>query len=399
MRTLVVSDLHLGQGLQANPAGARALSRLLDGVGEGPLRIVLNGDTFEGEGQAFDERAHPHEFPGGLEQARALTHVARVVEAGGELLIRTCERVESYRSAALARIHAILRISPQGQRRVAVQWASTSGVLEISGVRIVVTRPCIRASVAQQRLLVELLEPLRRNYGTGIVEHLLPDLEAAALGAIAVNPTAVRLTLCERASSRRHDDVASWMATLIGDVALETEERGILLAALDPECSLAAAEYTILDRARAKILRHCLAQRVCDARGLRQFASAEVSALRRGARSCGASAVLVASSHLPAWSGSDGLVVVDTGSWVDTVRVPPDTGEEGWRQMLDAWERLPRRYGEEPALAMAAGLRSQFTAALVEPRAAGGVSLSLLESAPGRQFVRLCEAALPLSAS
>ena len=74
-RTLVVSDLHLGNGGDFDTfAGAQALPALLDRLGQTPIRVVLNGDTVD-----FLMNEDPLE----LDPERAVTQAAAPQAATG----------------------------------------------------------------------------------------------------------------------------------------------------------------------------------------------------------------------------------------------------------------------------------------------------------------------------
>lgn len=402
MRTLVLSDLHLG--CRARPRSvesARSLTALLRHLGATPLRIILNGDTFDFAAEAdtlrVDVSAVMRGFVEGSERAGVLAWLGRNVDAGGELIVRPGEDDSELSDPALQdRVVAGLGVSLAGRRRVSFTGAGAPTVVEVGGARVLILRASPGHGGARRRRIAELLNQLRIHYGVGLAEHLRPDYEAAVLAAIAVNPTAVKLVLRRRDPSARwrsEAETLAWIFALVQKVVLDDEERDALLTALDPELTLAGADYPHLDTSRLKIFAHCLGRRSqIDAQGLRVLRDAEVGELRARALRLRASAVLFAYSHVPAWRAGEGegRCLVDTGSWgptIDGARAAPV------RRILEAWERIPRLDGlSDPGLLARAGLRDQRTAAIVEPLARGhGARVCLFEWSSRDVLVRLRE--------
>ena len=379
MRTLVLSDLHLGSSARPRlRESARALTALFRHLGAAPLRIILNGDTFDlvAESERLDSEvlAVMRGFVGDPSDVGVLACLGRVVDAGGELVVRPGEDdLELREPEVQSTIVSGLGASMGGQRRVSFAEAGEPTVFEVGGMRVVVTRPKRSATGEGRRLAAELLSPLRVHYGAGLAEHLRPDYEAAVLAAIAVNPTAVKLVFQRRAESsarlRSAAEVRASLFILLDVAALDQEERNALSAALDPELTLMPADYPYLDRARLKLFDHCLSRRPrTDAQGLRRVRAEEAREFGLEARRLGAAALLFAHSHVPAWSDGGAPQLVDTGSWCPTIDAPALDREGRARRVLDAWERIPRLEAlAEPGLAARAGLRRRQTAVLVEP--------------------------------
>ncbi len=407
MRTLVLSDLHLGS--RARPRlreSARALTALFRHLGAAPLRIILNGDTFDlvaeadklGSGVLTVMRG----FVAEPSHGRVLAGMGRVVDAGGELVVRPGEDDRELRDPEVqSAIVSGLRASIAGQARVSFAQGGGPTVFDVGGTRVVVTRPKPSSASGGRRLAAELLSPLRVHYGAGLAEHLRPDYDAAVLAAIAVNPTAVKLVFQRRSESsarlRSAAEVRASLLILFDVAALDHEERNALIAALDPELTLMPADYPCLDRARLKLFEHCLSRRpTTDAQGLRTMRAEEAMALGLEARRLGAAALLFAHSHVPAWSDGGAPQLVDTGSWCPTIDPPAIDREGRARRVLDAWERIPRLEAlAEPGLAARAGLRRRQTAALVEPLGADeGARLTLFDWSCERGLVCVREADL-----
>jgi len=404
MRTLILSDLHLGCRADARSLeSARSVIALLRHLGSSPLRVILNGDTFDfiarRDSFSSDVLAVMRGCIDGPADASVLASLGRIVDAGGELVVRPGEDDRELGESAIQRLFVTgLGVSLAGSGRVSFAVAGVPTVVESGGVRVLVTRTSPLANDAGRRLVVELLNPLRLHYGVGLAEQLRPDCEAAVLAALAVNPTAIKLVLrshetCARGRAKRETWVR--LIALLGQVVLDPEERQALVAALDPELMLAAADYPHLDRARLRLFTYSLGR--CsgtDADGLRSLLDSEAREFREKARRLGAAAVLFAYSHVPTWSEDDELCLVDTGSWGPTIDGLVGV-DDPYRRILEAWEQIPQLGGlASPELIARAGLRHQQTAALVESRSGGeGARLTLMEWS-NNEIVRLRETLL-----
>lgn len=398
MRTLVVSDLHLG--CAACPglfAGADALASLLAELGPAPLRVVLNGDTFDFPAQAGaggDAASAMRSFVEDAEGAQLLARLGRIVAAGGELIVRAgehdCELVEPAVQALVVRG---LELARTDERRV-VFHARRALLLRVGGARVLVARRADGRGDASRWLAEHLLNPLRRQYGVGLADLLRPDYAGAVLAAFAVNPIAAKLVL--RQLELEIDRAPPQLRAAFAGAGLSEREARVVAVALDPDAVLGPLDYEVLQHARLKLFRHSLGRRVAPRDGLRAIVDREWDALRSAARRRRATAWLIGHSHIAGWRDEDGLVVADTGAWSLSIDPPPSSDVHAWRRRLDAWQRITRIDRLDAIQAAGAGVSARFTAAMIDPLAAeGGARLVLGECRPGRRLVALRERRLP----
>lgn len=408
MRTLVISDLHLGCGAAPGIfAGAGALSDLLAALA-GPLRVVLNGDTFDFIAQAphaAPESVHSH-IRALFEDSRTTGVLALLVEnlAGrGELLVRTGDHDHELASSSVQDLlRSRLGLATRSSPRLSFSTADTPTELRVGRARVVLTHALVdRGDPADRWLARNLLNPLRREFGVGLADLLRPDYPAAVLAALAVNPTAARHVfrqpLGEAAWHHLNGTGETPPALHLGEAltraGLTAREQEVMTLALDPNASDGAHDRA-LDAARLKLFRAALAGHGGRARPTaRTLSGPERTAARALARRARASAVIAGSTHAVGWSGEDDdLVILDTGTWAWIVELPAATDDAtDWQRCLDEWQRTPR-IGGRPGLA--SPICARLTGALLEPLSSGrGTLLALIEWREGR-LVRLHERAL-----
>lgn len=409
MRTLVLSDLHLGYAAMPGVfAGARALPALLDELARRPLRVILNGDTFDdaalGEplesdpGRAGQQLRAIAEYP---MNAPVFAALARVLERGGEVVLRAGEHdPEIGLEAVQAGLRAVLGAA--GPTRMTFQAGHGPAVFAVGGVRVVVVHDLAAAdgqAPPARALPRRLTHPLRRQFGMEFVDLFKPDAIAGALAALAVNPTAVKLLFAaEPAASvwrALADDLSGdpqlrELADAFGH-SLGAHERELLTAALDPAGAIGCEprDAWIFDQARHKLLDAAL-QRL-PARQAPDGPPDEASwaAALALASECAAGAVLAGHTHVPCFRAEAALTFVGTGAWVWALAPPADDSARA--RLLAAWQRDPRvdPRRREPALS------ARFTAGLLEPRG-DGASLRLLEwTDTGLREHAACELAPP----
>lgn len=409
MRTLVISDLHLGCGITPGIfAGAVALAGLLAELARGPLRIVLNGDTFDFVAQEPYDASEPPQLSGRVPIEGALSTgildiFAQALAGRGELLFRVGDHD---RELAIPAVQHLLRgrmsLGPAPHPRVRFAPADLPTHLRIGGARVVLTHSLVHRADARDRWLARnLLNPLRREFGVGLADLLRPDYAAAILTTLAVNPTAARHVFREPPGDAawRHlrglDALAPALrlADALTRAGLTAHEQDVMTRALDPYDG-GGTHDRALDTARLKLFRAALAGHGAPGGPARALCADERTTAQTLARQGRAAAVIAGGSHAAGWSEVDGdPTIVDTGAWTWLVDLPRTTDDvAAWQRCLDAWQRTPR-IGGRPGLP--APMRTCFTGALLEPRPAGrGTVLALVEWRAG-ELLRLHERVLP----
>lgn len=410
MRTLVLSDLHLGcAAVPGVFAGAEALPALLDHLGGPPLRVVLNGDTFDftalEEPFSTDHDASAGQLGAFVEDranAPVLAALARVLARGGVLVLRTGEHDEEL---ALAGVQAGLRdhfaaagVAPN----LVFQTGPDAHVLAVGGARVAVVHDLLgsgRGGPGSRVLARRLLQPLRREFGLDFVDLLKPDPARAALAALAVNPTAAKLVFAgapaasvwRGLSDPRHVHDAAGLTEAMAGADLDPRERELILAALDPAAAIGSEprDSSQLDLARLKLLRAALGgpRGQCEPTGAPgphgaagPITADESAAARRLAQGRDVAAVLAGHTQAAGFAAEDALCIVDTGAWVWRFTAPHDNA--GWQRLLTRWQQAPGLH----ALRRDTPLWVRFTAALLEPIRGGGARLDLIEWHRGVPF-------------
>jgi UDP-2,3-diacylglucosamine pyrophosphatase LpxH len=225
MQTLVVSDLHLGPGGQLDIfAGEATFPPLLDGI-DGPVRVVLNGDTLD---FLLDDEPLELDVERACRQASAIVSskaslgalgaLARVTKRGGEVIVRPGNHDLEL---AIPEVQAVLRgaITAAGGDGGAVSFdaGEVPAPFEVGGRKILITHgehddpfntwqvPRVLARAARANnaepfayppgsLLVKaILNRLKRKLR--FVDLLKPDFHGAVLTALAVRPMELRAIL------------------------------------------------------------------------------------------------------------------------------------------------------------------------------------------------------------
>lgn len=219
MKTLIISDLHLGNGGPYDVfEGRETLPALLEHLAAEPLHVLVNGDGVdflmnEDPLELDEERA--------VSQAKAIVanpatlavlHAfGRVLERGGDVTIRLGNHdVE----LAFVAVQNVFRAALQQPAHIAAKLVFTLGdtpeVMTIGGVRILVThgeqddrwnkvdyeklrKADKRYTYAPGSVLVKkILNPGTKQHGMRFLSLLKPDFQGAALSALAVDPSVAK---------------------------------------------------------------------------------------------------------------------------------------------------------------------------------------------------------------
>lgn len=428
MRTLIVSDLHLGNGGEYDVfAGGEALPAFLDKNAATPTRVIVNGDGLD---FLMNEDPLELDVTRAGEQTRAIAAApgsaavlqafGRVLARGGEVIIRLGNHdVE----LALPEVQALLR-SALGQPgpiadRLVFQLGDAPALIDVGGARLLVTHgehndswnqvdygrlsPGGHYKYAAGSVLVkQLMNPITREHGMRFVSLLKPDFQGGALTALAVAPAAMKV-LFQRASFniawqlfRKAGMAASFgeeeeelgLAERIAEAGLDGEETEMLEAVLgDGPASFAADDEGVLSKASLKLARAGLKlyaglqRRLAGNIGDEYFRldpdAAEWKDAQRLAKKYGAGAVVIGHTHAARWKAEDGVVFANSGTWIWLMQLPSfDAGDETWADFIDELRQNPKLLPERQKHAKTV---KRFTAVLVEPRPGGGATMSLIE--------------------
>lgn len=219
MKTLIISDLHLGNGGPYDVfEGRETLPALLDHLAVEPLHVLVNGD-----GVDFLMNEDPLELDEqrAVEQAKAiaanpatatvLRAFGRVLARGGEVTIRLGNHdVE----LAFVAVQNVFRAALEQPQNVAAKLTFVHGdapeVMIVGGARILVThgeqddrwnkvdyeklrKGDKRYTYAPGSVLVKkILNPGTNVHGMRFLSLLKPDFQGAALSALAVDPSVAK---------------------------------------------------------------------------------------------------------------------------------------------------------------------------------------------------------------
>lgn len=437
MRTVILSDLHLGNGPEYEIfAGARELPEFLDAQST-PTRVVLNGDAVDflmnedplvltaerAVGQARALVAWPS-------TAAVLAALGRILARGGEVIIRLGNHdIE----LALAEVQAVfreaLRQPPEIAAKLLFRRGDSPELLDVGGARLLLAHgdhndnwnkveyahlpgPGALADAnasdykyaAGSVLVKTLLNPLKRQYKMKFADLLVPDFQGAVMAALAVNPTAVKLLfqsttldifwqLFRKSRMPLSFDpdepgpVDLGLANKLDEAGLSDEERQELEAVLGDSAMNFDGDEGVLSKARLKLARTALgayarAQRlIVGQTGERYFSleptEAEAKEAQRLTKKFGAGAVIIGHTHAARWKVDSGAVYANSGSWIWLMRLPsPEASDAAWTSFLQELQRNPSL---DPARQQVAKLEKRLTAVLAEPEPKGGAKLSLVQ--------------------
>lgn len=448
MRTVILSDLHLGNGQGYDIfAGETVLPAFLDSLAGIPTRVVLNGDTAD-----FLMNEDPLELQTerAVQQARALVSapstaavlvsLGRLLAAGGEVIARLGNHdIELALGEVQAVFREALRQPPEIAARLQFKRGDAPELLDVGGARLLLAHgdhgddwnkveyahlpgPGAPAGAraedykysAGSLLVKKLLNPLKRQYGMRFVDLLKPDFQGAVMAALAVNPSAVkvlfqnstldilwqlfrksRLPLSFDPGSPAEEDLG--LAQKLDEADLTGDERQELEEVLGPSpVSFDGAEGGLSQRTRLKLARTFLGayarmQRLLVGQSGKRYFSLEpteeeAEEAQRLAKKFGAGAVIVGHTHAARWKEDAGVVYANSGCWIWLMRLPsPEAPDSDWADFLQELQDNP---GMDTKRQRLVKLEARFTAVAAEPHPDGGAAVSLVEWMPAEGVVR-----------
>jgi UDP-2,3-diacylglucosamine pyrophosphatase LpxH len=454
MRTLIISDLHLGNGGPYDVfEGGEALPALLDSLGGPDLGVLVNGDGVDflmnEDPLELDEAravAQARAIAANPSSAAVLRAFGRVLARGGAVTIRLGNHdVELAIPAVQAVFREALGVGPEIAARLVFTDGNAPEILEVAGARVLVTHgeqnddwnrvdykklsamdPSYKYAPGSM-LVKQILNLGVSKYGMRFLSLLKPDFQGAVLSAIAVEPTAAKelwkgssVSMLQQLRHRSKNMAFTFdegeaegaepdfgLGDRLEAAGLSTEEEEVLEALLDEGGALSFSEEDegILARARAKIARAALSayaglqRKLTGAEGDAYFelepTKAEWTEAERLAGKYKVSAVIIGHTHAARWKQDKGLLYANTGTWIGLMRLPSASApDETWLAYL---EELRKNKTLAPEKQKLATIDKRFTGVLVEPHEGGGAALSLVEWAKG-ELVTLQSARVPADA-
>jgi UDP-2,3-diacylglucosamine pyrophosphatase LpxH len=392
LKTLVISDLHIGTD-SVTPIydGDRELPALI-GRQSHPLRVILNGDTLDllldDDPLVLDVAAAREKVTACLKSAAGaelVSALADVLAKGGEVMLRAgnhdLELALPDVQAAVRDVFAARGVSTAG---LAFSNEDRPLVLEVGGHRVLVTHgehgdlanawrhDNVRAALVDPGgflyppgsiLVKDILNPLKKQMR--FLDLLKPDFHGAILTALAVRPLEVRRIL-----SRSTLDIIAGVAAnlvdgaafgptgepptdpfgaLVTDAELTSDEAAELVGFLDGDsAAFSGADgdsgifRRVLDKlGRAALRAYAATHRwIAGAAGAAFFdetpADAEWDEAVALSEKFGAHVVVAGHSHARRYRIADGRVYVNTGTWITLLELP---GREApvavWATFLD----------------------------------------------------------------
>jgi UDP-2,3-diacylglucosamine pyrophosphatase LpxH len=448
MRTLILSDLHLGNGGDYDIfAGSETLPDLLDRFVDPPTRVILNGDSMD-----FLLNEDPLRLDAGraVRQAESiataeptvdtLKALGRICKGGGEVLVRMGNHdVE----LALHEVREVFRNHLHQPASIAQKMTFERGnephILKVGGAAILFTHgeqndpfnqvdydhlpgPEAPASARAEEfhyapgslLAKEILNPLKKTHKMRFADLLKPDFHGAAMTALAVDPGAVRVALKGESL-----EIISGAVENLGEVTFVPGMDEVGLAYRFQDAGLTPEEIEALQRqlrgepeevsfglvsdslgslclklTRAGLKLYAHAQRQIAGEEGRRFFSyepdeSEMDEVRRLSTKYAARAVITGHSHAARWKQAGNLLYANTGTWIWLMRLPDEGATD------DEWIEFLQDLKDDPKLESSknrARLEKRFTPVTVEPRAEGGAAVSLHTWEPSGELRRVYSA-------
>jgi UDP-2,3-diacylglucosamine pyrophosphatase LpxH len=432
MRTLIVSDLHLGNGGPYDVfEGGKALPTLLDHLNGKQLHVIVNGDAVD-----FLMNDDPLELDvaRAVQQARAiaafpasaavLQAFGRVLERGGSVTIRMGNHdVELF----LTEVQAVLRQALGQPEDVAKRLVFADGdkpqIIEVGGTRVLVTHgeqnddwnrvdyEKLRAGGSQYKyapgsiLVKKILNPGVSESGMRFLSLLKPDFQGAALTALAVDPSSAKNAWKQASLSmlwqlyRRAD-----MPFTFAEGAEEEPDLGLdkRLEALGlNQAELDALEGELGDgglisfgnddgtlrKAMVKLGRGALSYYArmqkklagpeADDYFLLDPAEDEWKEAQRLSAKYSTKAIIIGHSHAARFRHDSDLLYANSGTWIGLMKLPSQqASDDDWVAFLD---ELRDNKALDPRKQKLAKVMTKFTAVVISPHDRGGASISLVE--------------------
>ena len=449
MRTLILSDLHLGNGGDYDIfGGSEALPALLDRFVDPPTRVILNGDSMD---FLLNEEPLKLDVSRAVQQAESiatakstaptLEALGRICKAGGEVLVRMGNHdVE----LALAEVREVFRKSlkqtdPVAQR-MTFERGSAPHTMDVGGAKILITHgeqrdpfnqvdyehlPGPGAPESAQAknfkyppgslLVKEILNPLKRKRNMRFADLLKPDFQGAVLTALAVDPLAVKVA----AKSESFEIIRRALQNL-GEISFEpgADELGMTSrlrgAGLTPEeievlqqqLTGEPDEFSFglmndllygirlkLTKAGLKLYAHAQC-RLADNSGAQYFSykpgEDEWEEAQRLSKKFDAKAVILGHSHAARWKQDNNLLYTNTGTWIWLMRLPDESAsDEVWMEFLQDLKDDPKMKTPKNQ----AKLERRFTPVTVEEKVGGGAAITLHALEPAGEL-RVVESAV-----
>jgi UDP-2,3-diacylglucosamine pyrophosphatase LpxH len=433
MRTLILSDLHLGNGGDYDIFGGNeALPALLDRFVDSPTRVILNGDSMD---FLLNEEPLKLDVSRAVQQAQSiaaakptaptLEALGRICKAGGEVLVRMGNHdVE----LALFEVRDVFRKSlkqpePVAQR-MTFERGSAPHIMDVGGAKILITHgeqhdpfnqvdydhlpgpgaPGSAQAKAFQYppgslLVKEILNPLKRKRNMRFADLLKPDFQGAVLTALAVDPLAVKVAL--------KDDTLKIISSALqnlGNVSFApgADELGMTfrlrgagltpkeIEALQQQLTGAPGEVSFgilpnvfssmyLKLSKAGLKLYARAQRrLADDSGEEYFSykpgEDEWKEARRLGEKFSTKAVIIGHSHAARFKEEQNLVYANTGTWIWLMRLPDENASDNeWLEFLQDLKKDPKLQTAKNQ----ARLEKRFTPVTVEEKTGGGATVTL----------------------
>jgi UDP-2,3-diacylglucosamine pyrophosphatase LpxH len=429
-RTIIVSDLHLGNGTGFEIfAGEKELPALLDSVAKAPTRVIINGDGVDflmnedpPELDPARAVAQAREIVASPVTAGVLLALGRVLARGGEVIIRLGNHdVE----LALLEVQAIFRDALKQPQEIAARlsfdYRDAPTIIDVGGAKILVThgdnhdvfnrvtydtlhRPKDFRYPPGSIVVREFMNPLIKEYDVRFINLLKPDFQGAVLAVMAVAPQAAKIISNRKEAVRRiideilrtarggssfaEDDEESFgLDARVEQAGLDAEERAALEEYFGDGPASFAADETVLTTALVKLGReglklYAMLQRwAVGQSGEKYFLTepnkSEWDEAKRLASKFQVGAVVTGHTHSARWREADGVAYANTGTWIRLMRLPkPDESIDVWAKFLEELRSNPTLDPDKQHLAK---ITPRFTAVLCEPHPESGATMSLLE--------------------